>query len=155
DAVQLLVAEALARVGPRPGPRHILALEVAQAQPVRAMTFGDAPLYAPVVGDDAGQPVAVLALDPVRPQRRRLVGVSVGGHHEVLVGRAWSCRARPAGVTGTLEPPTVWLVDHDVGGDHGTMQASRRRSRSRPPPDLPDLLRGPPARPLQRDVRIP
>src|SRR5262249_49672981 len=49
-----------------------------------------------------------------RPQVRRLVGVAVGRHHEVLVGIARARGAGPSDVARGLGAPEVGLVDLDL-----------------------------------------
>ena len=107
DAVPVHVPQPVERVGAGLGSQKILALELRQAQPVGPVAFAHAPLHAVLVGDDAGQALLVLLVDPVEPERRRLVDVLVGGDDEVLPGGAGAGGARPAGVAGGLEAPKV------------------------------------------------
>ena len=114
DAVAILIAQAIARIGARLLPRHVLTLEIAQAQPVGPMPLGDAPLHALVVGDHARHAVLVLLVDPVRPEARRLIGVAIRGDDEVLVGRAGPGRACPPSSARAFEAPAIRLVDDDI-----------------------------------------
>src|SRR5262249_10863173 len=118
DAVAGVVAQPIQRIGPGPVARLVLALEVAGPQAIGTVALGDPPLHALVVGDHAGDPVAVLGLDALGPQRGRLVGVTVGRDHEVLVRGSGARRPRPAGVARGLETPPVLLVDDDAAHLH-------------------------------------
>ena len=101
------VPQPLERIGAGLGSKQVLALEIRQAQPVGPVALAHAPLHAVLVGDDAGQALLVLLVDPVEPERCRLVDVLVGGDDEVLPRVAGAGGARPAVVAGRLEPPEV------------------------------------------------
>src|SRR5207249_11388979 len=99
-------------------PQAVLALEPIGAQAARAMAPGDPPLHSVGVDDDARYPLTIPGVDPGGPQIGRLVGVSVGGHDEILPGIADPRAARPAGVAGSLRAPDVGLVDGQLTRAH-------------------------------------
>src|SRR5262252_3679565 len=114
DAVAVLVEEALLRIGARLLAQLILALEIVEADAIGPVPFGDAPLDAVLVGDDARKTVAILRVHALRPQVGRLVGVAIRGHHEVLVRITRARGAGPADVARGLQAPEVGFVDLDL-----------------------------------------
>src|SRR5438445_110043 len=67
--------------------------------------------------------LAVLRVDALGPERRRLVGVAVGGDHEVLVRIARARAAAPAGAARCLQPPQVGRVDLELAHE-GLLQCT-------------------------------
>src|SRR5262249_36488490 len=114
DAVAVLVEQALLWIGAGLLAQLILAFEAVEADAIGPVPFGHAPLDAILVRDHTGQAIAVLRIHALRPQVRRLVGVAVGRHHEVLVGIARARGARPPDVARGLDAPEVGLVDLDL-----------------------------------------
>src|SRR5271166_1207259 len=89
----------------------VLAFQTAVEQSRTRPSLRNRPLDAVFVDLDPRQPIAILAIDPLVPEIRRLVAVTVRRDHQVLVRVARPRRALPSRMPGGFKSPTVGFVD--------------------------------------------